>query len=62
MMLDTWVLFLLGNALVVGGLYITYLLREIKLYKGDVDQLVAVLQMVEAQVLNTKEDEDATRH
>jgi hypothetical protein len=61
-MLDTWVVFLLGNALVVGGLYITYLLREIKLYRNDVDQLVAVLQMVEAQVINTKEDADATRH
>jgi hypothetical protein len=61
-MLDTWVVFLLGNALVVGGLYITYLLREIKLHRNDVDQLVAVLQMVEAQVINTKEDADATRH
>ena len=60
MMIDTWAVFLLGNALVLGGVYITYLLREIKLYKGDVDQLVAVLQTIATEI-NVEED-NATRH
>jgi hypothetical protein len=61
MMLDTWVVFLLGNALVVGGLYITYLLREIQKLKTAVKTLVSILDQIEV-ALTEEEDADATRH
>ena len=60
MMVDTWVMFLLGNALMLAGVYITYLLREIKLYQGDVEQLVAVMKAVAVEI--KVEEDDETRH
>ena len=61
MMLDTWVVFLLGNALVAGGLYITYLLRQPQTHKMTVAALVGVLDQIEV-ALTEEEDADATRH
>jgi hypothetical protein len=62
MMLDTWVVFLLGNALVVGGLYITYLLRQLQAHKMTVAALVGILDQVEIALAEEEEDADATRH
>jgi hypothetical protein len=62
MMIDTWAVFLLGNALVVGGLYITYLLREIQKLKTAVTALVGILDQVEVALAEVEEDADETRH
>ena len=61
-MIDTWAVFLLGNALVVGGIYITYLLREIQKLKNAVTALVGILDQVEVALAEEEEDADATRH
>ena len=62
MMIDTWAVFLLGNALVVGGLYITYLLREIQKLKTAVKALVGILDQVEIALAEEEGDADETRH
>lgn len=61
MMVEPWALVLLALALIGCASYISYLLREVKLYQRDVAMLVSVLHMVEDTMRKEAED-DETLH
>ena len=56
MMVEPWALVLLALALIGCASYISYLLREVKLYQRDVAMLVSVLHMVEDTMRKEAED------
>lgn len=62
MMVDTWAVYLLALALIGCASYITYLLREVKLYQEDVAVLTTVLQMASQQLKQDMEEDNETRH
>ncbi len=62
MIVAPWALALLALALIGCASYITYLLREVKLYQEDVAVLTAVLQMASQQLKQDMEEENETRH
>jgi hypothetical protein len=62
MMVDTWAVYLLALTLIGCASYITYLLREVKLYQEDVAVLTTVLQMASQQLKQDMEEDNETRH
>jgi hypothetical protein len=62
MMVDTWAVYLLALTLIGCASYITYLLREVKLYQEDVVVLTTVLQMASQQLKQDMEEDNETRH